>query len=211
MRHFVYATLLGLWLAVPAGAGGFVLALTDAKGAALSDAVVEVFAPAGLALPPNRLAQDARIDQRMEQFFPLVSLIRSGGRVTFLNNDTTRHQVYSFSAIKKFQFELKQGQRSEAVVFDKPGVAAIGCNIHDSMITYVYVADSPFAALSKDDGRVSFAELPAGAYEFRIWHPQLPQDKPGPSQHIVIGEGVKTLAVKLPVTGAKHAMHMGGY
>lgn len=211
MRHFVYATLLGLWLAAPAGAGGLVLALTDAKGAPVSDAVVEVFAPAGSPLPVSRLAQDARIDQRIEQFFPLVSLIRSGGRVTFLNNDTTRHQVYSFSAIKKFQFELKQGQRSDAVVFDKPGVAAIGCNIHDSMITYVYVAESPFAALSMDDGRVSFAAIPAGAYEIRIWHPQLPQDKPGPSQPIVISDAVKTLTVKLPVTSAKHAMHMGGY
>lgn len=213
MRLILSIVLFGLWLAAPAGAGGLAVAVTDAKGAAANDAIVEVLAQPGVAQPPSRVPLEARIDQRAEQFLPLVSLVRKGGHVTFLNSDTTMHQVYSFSTVKQFEFALKRGQRSDAVVFDKPGVAAIGCNIHDSMITYVYVAESAFAALTRDDGKVAFADMPAGAYEVRVWHPQLPQDKPAPAQRIVIGDGVKTLVVKLPLTlaAAKHAMHMGGY
>ena len=83
------------------------------------------------------------IDQRNETFLPLVTIVRKGGQVIFTNNDTTMHQVYSFSPIKQFDFEIDEGRHSEPVVFDKPGVASIGCNIHDHMITYVYVADTP--------------------------------------------------------------------
>ena len=100
----------------------------------------------------SHLPDEAIIDQRDETFIPLVSLIRAAARVVFTNHDTTMHQVYSFSPIKQFAFEIDQGQRSQPVVFDKPGVSSIGCNIHDQMMTFVYVADSPWAAITDAKG-----------------------------------------------------------
>src|SRR5207237_4743754 len=130
-----------------------------------SDAVVELSALAPPAIAPARLPSgEAIIDQRHETFLPLVTVVRKGGHVIFTNNDSTMHQVYSFSPIKQFAFEIDEGQRSPPVVFDKPGVVAIGCNIHDRMITYVYVADSPLAEKTDRKGLLLFADLPPGRY-----------------------------------------------
>src|SRR5215469_11817836 len=110
--------------------------VADAHGRPLADAVVELTpAVTSPGAGPGGLPLESIIDQRHETFLPLVTLIRKGGHVIFTNNDTTMHQVYSFSPIKQFAFEIDKGQRSDPVTFEKPGVAAIGCNIHDQMIT----------------------------------------------------------------------------
>jgi plastocyanin len=176
---------------------------------------VELVLDAPQKLPAGNLPAQAIIDQRNETFIPLVSLIRAGGSVVFTNNDTTRHQVYSFSPIKQFEFEIDQGQRSQAVLFDKPGVASIGCNIHDQMITYVYVAQSPYAAMTDAKGRVQFAGVPAGAWHAHVWHPRLLPGSPGPSQGLAVTGAAAQLTVMIPLmavstSGMKH-MHMGKY
>ncbi len=71
---------------------------------------------------------------------------------------------------------MKPGDRSPAVVFDQPGVAAIGCNIHDQMVTYVFVADTPYTALTGADGHGVVVNVPNGSYRAHVWHPDL---KPG--------------------------------
>ncbi|HLY07183.1 MAG TPA: hypothetical protein VKR31_15665, partial [Rhizomicrobium sp.] len=133
--------------------------------------------------------------------------------VVFTNNDTTMHQVYSFSPIKQFAFEIDEGQRSPPVVFDTAGIAAIGCNIHDSMITYVYVAVSPFAARTDAKGVISFVALPPGNYRGTAWHPQLGTTL-RPFALAAAAGGTKT-TITLPVRGTvasgKKSMHMQMY
>jgi len=207
--------LAALFCALPACAASVRVEVTDTNGNSAYQAVVVLVADSIDAVPTSRVPADAIIDQRHETFIPLVSLIRRGGHVTFTNNDTTMHQVYSFSPIKQFEFEIDQGQRSEPVLFDKAGVASIGCNIHDQMITYVYVADSPFAALTNAGGQAQFSDVPAGAYHVTVWHPQLPPGKPAPSQPLQVSGVSTALAIRLPLLaapmpGMKH-MHMGNY
>jgi plastocyanin len=187
--------------------------ISDAHGHPLSDAVVEL-SPADKSITPGtNLPTESVIDQRHETFLPLVTVIRRRGHVIFTNNDTTMHQVYSFSDIKQFAFEIDEGQRSRSVVFDKPGVAAIGCNIHDQMITYVYVAAQPFAALSNGQGRTAMEGVPSGRYRGSVWHPQLPPGTPSPGFDLdVTGATVRT-TITLPVTAAarRKPTHMQMY
>lgn len=201
-------------LASPASAVSANVTVVDKSGRPLAEAVVELSSDMRpLAAAEIKPPSEAIIDQRHETFLPLVTVIRKGGRVIFTNNDTTMHQVYSFSPIRQFAFEIDEGQRSTPVVFDKAGVAAIGCNIHDRMITYVYVADTPFAAKTDSRGVASFDELPAGNYRGTAWHPQL-----GTALRTfafaTAENGAKT-TVALPVNGAiasaKKAMHMQMY
>jgi plastocyanin len=168
--------------------------VADGHGHPLADAVVELTpAATGVATAPSGLPRENIIDQRHETFLPLVTLIGRGGHVIFTNNDTTMHQVYSFSPIRQFAFEIDRGQRSEPVTFDKPGVAAIGCNIHDQMITYVYVAGRSWAALSDGAGRAMIADLPAGAYRGSVWHPRLePGAAPLSFSFLMSGSGART-------------------
>jgi plastocyanin len=216
MKGKSFAILLIAFCAMsPAFAGGVIVTVHDADGKAVANAVVELVSDTHAQSALDRVASEAIIDQQHETFIPLVSLVRKGGHVIFTNNDSTMHQVYSFSPIKQFQFEIDQGQRSEAVVFDKPGVASIGCNIHDQMITYVYVADSPFAAMTDAKGHVQFNGVPDGAYHANVWHPQLVPGKPIPPQAVSIAETPVSISIAIPLLagampGMKH-MHMGKY
>ncbi len=186
--------------------------LTGADGRPAENAVVELIPKlTSQSLPPSKLPAEAIIDQSHETFIPLVSLVRKGGRVVFTNNDTTMHQVYSFSDIKQFAFEIDEGQRSEPIEFDKPGVSAIGCNIHDQMITYVYVAAAPWAALTDASGTARIADVPAGIYQAGIWHPRLEPGQSPPPTLIVQGDSVSLAAsIMLLPEPAKH-MHMQMY
>jgi hypothetical protein len=94
-----------------------------------------------------------------------------GTAVTFPNRDSVRHQVYSFSPAKRFELPLYTGV-PQAVTFDKPGVVILGCNIHDWMIGYVYVSESPYFAKTDAHGKAVLTDLPPRAYVLRVWHPQ---------------------------------------
>ena len=101
--------------------------------------------------------------------------VRTGTSVSFPNSDDIRHQVYSFSPAKRFELRLYQGTPSEPVLFDKPGLVVLGCNIHDWMLGYIYVTDDPWFAVSDEHGRAAIADLPAGRYAVTLWHPGSPQ------------------------------------
>jgi plastocyanin len=158
--------------------------IADDHGKAVADAVVTVLpqadaknAPAAISAPSTRT-----IDQKNLTFIPYIEIFRPGDKVVFRNSDQTRHHVYSFSQIKAFEFMLVPGQSSPPLELDKAGVIAVGCNIHDQMITYLYISDAPWIAHSGDDGRVLFRNLPAGNYDVRVWQPRLRPNKPDLAQ-----------------------------
>jgi plastocyanin len=146
--------------------------VTDQQGRPVADAVLVAVPVDGNMRPPQR-PRDGSIDQVDKEFFPRVTVVPVGASVTFPNHDDVRHQVYSFSPAKRFELPLYAGVPAQPVVFDKPGVVVLGCNIHDWMVGYVYVSESPFFAKTGKDGKAVLAELPARAYVVRVWHPQL--------------------------------------
>jgi hypothetical protein len=93
--------------------------------------------------------------------------------VFFPNKDNIRHQVYSFSPAKQFELPLYAGTPAKPVVFDKPGIVVLGCNIHDWMIGYIYVSESPYFAKTGADGKAQLSDLPTRSYRVRVWHPRL--------------------------------------
>lgn len=111
----------------------------------------------------------AEMGQRDRQFSPQLLVVQTGTAVNFPNFDTVRHHVYSFSPIKVIDIKLYSGTPAEPVVFDKPGVAALGCNIHDRMSAHIVVVDTPTFARTDDKGQASF-ELPAGEHAVKAWH-----------------------------------------
>src|SRR5437763_2303573 len=181
----------------PASATTFTAQVSDQDGKPVANAVLTVVAEGRNppALSP-RLEADKVIDQREETFIPLVTVVPRGGRVVFANNDTTKHQVYSFSPIKQFEITLQQGAKSPGYVFDKAGIATLGCNIHDHMIAYVYVADSPWTAMTGADGKLSLGDVPAGSYQVQVWHPQMPAGAPPPEEHETVSGASVTYVAK---------------
>ena len=166
------AGLMLLWGALPGHAGELRVRVKDQRGKLVADAVI-------LAVPldaKNALRAkppaDA-VDQVDKQFVPYVKPVFLGSKVRFPNSDHVRHQVYSFSPAKKFELPLYAGTDAPPVVFDKPGVVVLGCNIHDWMVGYIYVSETPFFAKTEAAGSATIDDIPPGEYTVRVWHPSM--------------------------------------
>jgi plastocyanin len=145
--------------------------VTDQQGRPVVDAVLVAVPVDGTRV--RERPREGSIDQVDKEFLPRVTVVPVGASVTFPNHDDVRHQVYSFSPAKRFELPLYAGVPAQPIVFDKPGVVVLGCNIHDWMVGYVYVSESPFFAKTGKDGKAILTELPLRAYVVRVWHPQL--------------------------------------
>lgn len=174
MKLLLALTLLTL--AATAGAGPVDVRVTDAAGRPLPQAVV--FLESREARAAVRPATGVEIAQAAKQFVPQVSVVTVGTSVSFPNRDMVRHHVYSFSATKKFEIKLYVGTPAAPVVFDQPGIAVLGCNIHDHMTAWVVVVDTPYFAQTGPDGRATLPQVPAGTYRLRTWHAALPPGAP---------------------------------
>lgn len=128
------------------------------------------------------------IDQIDKEFIHPITIIRPGTVIIFPNHDKIRHHVYSFSPAKTFELPLYKEATPKPILFDKPGVVALGCNIHDWMSAYIYVVDSPFAALTDAQGLASLS-LPAGQYAVHVWHPRLKNPDENHADKITVQTG----------------------
>lgn len=165
-------------------AGGLEAVVKDDKGRPVADAVVSVMSSTPAA--GARRSAPAVMDQQNKEFVPHVLPVLAGTAVTFPNRDNIRHHVYSFSPAKRFELPLYIGTPAAPVVFDKPGVVVLGCNIHDWMVGYVYVLDTPYFGKTGDDGTVRLADVPPGSYEARVWHPRMRADSPTTARPVTI-------------------------
>lgn len=149
------------------------LAVTDAQGLPVAEAVVSVVVDP----PLTAISKTAAVHQMGRRFVPTVTVIQTGTAVAFPNNDTVRHHVYSFSPAKRFEIKLYVGTPTQPIVFDRAGVATLGCNIHDRMLAWIVVVDSPYFAKSDASGVLTL-DVPAGKHRLRVWHPNMGEDVP---------------------------------
>lgn len=146
-----------------AGAADVIIDVRDASGAPVADATVHAEPLTGPA-PAPRANLHAQIDQVKKEFVPRVSIVQAGTSIHFPNSDNIRHSIYSFSPAKTFSTKLYSGREASPVVFDKSGIVVLGCNIHDTMVAWLVIVDTPWFAKSGADGVGTLKNLPAGSY-----------------------------------------------
>jgi plastocyanin len=157
------------------------IAVVDEQGRPIADvAVYAVARGASNAPAPAMPIPQAIMDQQNHEFVPHMLVVQAGTEVTFPNSDDVSHHVYSFSPAKTFELGLYKGNQYPPVVFDEPGIVVLGCNIHDSMLGYIHVVDTPYFAVTNQTG-VALIDVPAGDYSVEVWTPRArPQDLPAP-------------------------------
>ena len=176
------------------------ITVANQAGASAADTVI-VFDPLDATPPPSH--DDAVIDQVNKRFVPRISVVRTGTAIMFPNSDRIRHQVYSFSPAKVFTLKLYAGSPHSDVVFDKPGLVVLGCNIHDTMVAFVGVVDSPYFARTGPSGNADIS-LPPGLYRLRVWHPGLTAAVP--SRQVQVGYGPMSIPVTVDIDPASDAV-----
>jgi len=184
-----------LWSPWLACAGTVQVQVQDSAGKPLPNAVIFLESPeAKAAVKPTNSSE---IEQVARQFQPAVSVVSTGSSVTFPNHDTVRHHVYSFSPIKPFELKLYSGVPANPVVFGKSGVAVLGCNIHDNMVAWVLVVDTPYFGKTDVDGMLTLSNVPNGNYKLRTWHNSLAVGAAAAEQATSVTNGGPVVTVKL--------------
>jgi plastocyanin len=184
MNRYSLIFLLAFALAplAAAEAGTLNVIVVDKEGKPVPDAVVALV-PSRPAVPKQPLPDHVTITQEKMRFAPAVSLVALGAKGTFVNNDPWEHHVRASAAgIKSFDdggaggFELRldgkpEGKAAKTAVasFDKAGPVLLGCHLHASMKGHVYVSDTPWAALTGNDGHADFEAVPEGPVFVRVW------------------------------------------
>ena len=131
------------------------------------------------------------MDQQNLAFIPHVLPIPVGSTVLFPNNDKVDHNVFSMSRTKKFNLGSYKPGDSQTVVFDKPGIVELRCDVHAEMAAYILVMKNPYFAVTDKEGNFEIpdvgylqqvglegiADLPPGKYTVKTRHEKLKTQK----------------------------------
>ncbi|HEY0711412.1 MAG TPA: hypothetical protein VGF45_01970 [Polyangia bacterium] len=134
------------------------------------------------------------IEQRQRTFAPRVLAVPVGSTVSFPNFDAIFHNVFSRSEAKPFDLGLYKGGQARELIFDKPGVVRIGCNLHANMSAFVVVVEAPHYVVAAPDGRFSFRSVAPGRYRLRAYNDRTETPV---EQTVTINAGPNNVAVQM--------------
>ncbi len=101
------------------------------------------------------------MDQQNLTFIPHILPVPVGATIHFPNNDKVDHNVFSLSRTKPFNLGSYKPGEIKTVLFDKPGMVEVRCDVHAEMAAYIMVMKNPYFAVTDDKGRF---EIPDANY-----------------------------------------------
>jgi plastocyanin len=182
--------LLALILAgTSAFAAEFEVTVLDRHGQPVPNVAVYIQSDHVGSLPaPAHPAVMYQIDSR---FDPDLLIVQTGTRVQFPNNDIVAHHVYSFSQPNNFVLPMFKGNMRPQVEFEHAGIVAVGCNLHDHMISYILVVDSHAFGKTGRDGKVQLEADNQDGLTVSIWNPRLRLDDEVLAQTVKAGRSAQ--------------------
>lgn len=191
--NYIILSLLLLAASWQTQAAELTVQVLDQTDNPLSNAVVYLEASVKTS---EKSLSEANVDQKNKQFSPFVSVVQVGTSVNFPNKDSVRHHVYSFSPANTFELKLYSGIPAKPVLFDKPGTVILGCNIHDNMLAYIHIVDTPYFGKSDVNGMVKLTDLPNGQHTLKAWHYATTKENFVSEQKIILKSN-ETVSLKL--------------
>ncbi len=194
------ALLLALAGSGPLRAAPVEVTALGSDGKPLPETVVYLeSSDAKAAAKPSAAKEMQQLERR---FVPSVLVIVRGTEVRFPNLDKVRHHVYSLSPTKTFELKLYAGTPANPVLFDKPGVAVLGCNIHDNMVGWIVIVETPYHGVAPANGVLKLPDVPPGRYRLRVWHAGLPPGTPATDTAFEVPASGARTQVKLPLAAS---------
>ncbi len=132
-----------------------------------------------------------RMEQKDRVFVPSVLAVPVGAEVDFPNGDPFFHNVFSYSKTRRFDLGRYPQGESASVVFDRPGIVPVFCEIHYSMRAYIHVLETPYFAVTNERREFAIADVPPGEYTLHVWQENLPEIR----RPLAVGEGPMELEI----------------
>ncbi len=180
----------GLILAViSADAAEVDVTVLDRYGRPVPNVAVFIRSDPDVAMPASaNLAVMNLVDT---QFVPHLLVVQSGTRVQFPNSDVVAHHLYSFSKPNNFVLPMFKGNIRPHVEFDEAGIVTIGCNLHDHMVGYILVVDSPALGKTGADGTARLMSDNPDGLSVSIWSPRIKLDDENLTQTVKAGRSAR--------------------
>ena len=162
--------------------------------------------------PAPAPGKTATIDQRNQTFLPHVLAVQVGTAVDFPNSDPIFHNAFSNYEGQVFDLQLYAPKTSRRVVFRRPGVVRVFCNVHENMSAVIAVLTTPYFAVTGADGRFQI-QVPAGNYRLKVWHERgQPESLARLEQQVVIGPNdLRLQEIQILQSGTTVAAHQNKY
>jgi len=211
------AALLSLGLVGPATAQNVVVTgqtvVQHVKPGGDSAGVAVWLVPLDPTLPLNAQGKRFQLAQKGKKFEPHVLIVPVGAMVGFPNRDPFFHNVFSLYDGKRFDLGLYEAGSSRSVQFNRAGVSYIFCNIHPQMSAIVISVNTPFYTITGKDGRFSFADVPPGRYQLKVWYERaLPEKLAGLAREVIVSARQRDLGeVSVPEEASLPAPHKNKY
>lgn len=111
------------------------------------------------------------VEQKDLTFVPALLPIEVGTKVEFPNLDDTYHNIFSYSPAKRFDLGRYRPEERPipSVLFDRPGLVTLRCDIHEHMRGLILVLSTPYFVMSDPAGRFRLDKLPAGHHTLKAW------------------------------------------
>jgi len=134
--------------------------------------------------------------QKNKSFSPHVLVVQVGSPVEFPNHDPFFHNVFSLFEGKRFDLGLYEAGSTRTVVFDRPGISYIFCNIHGEMSAVVVALKTRYYGISDRRGMIAIPNVGPGRYEMHLWDERaLPADLTALTRTLEISESAHGLGV----------------
>ena len=138
----------------------------------------------------KRTPKQRVVEQRNKQFLPRLLAVPPGSTVAFPNYDSFYHNVFSTAPTKQFDLGLYKKGQSREIKFDKTGLVRLGCNVHASMASFIFVIDAPAYVPVDGTKEFNFRSIEPGKYKARVWSEKSAEPI---EQEIRIKDGVNTI------------------
>ncbi len=129
------------------------------------------------------------MNQRDKTFLPRLLPVVVGTTVEFKNSDPFKHNMFSPDG-ERYNLGTWVGEKGKSYTFKKPGVYRQLCNIHPEMLAYIVVLETPYFALTDNDGNFVIASVPSGKYLLRVWGERLTKEQLARTFNVTVEEGV---------------------
>jgi plastocyanin len=174
--------------------------------------LVPIGPPPASSSPPGAATQHPRLVQRNKSFEPHLLVVPVGSMVEFPNRDPFFHNVFSLFEGKSFDLGLYEAGSTRDVLFDKPGISYIFCNIHAEMSAVVVAVPTPYYAISDRYGQVVIPNVPTGHYIQHVWHEDaLPEQLSTMTREVAVSENNSTLGLVRVSASALPEPHKNKY
>jgi plastocyanin len=144
----------------------------------------------------------ANMVHKGKTFIPHILPVVVGTRVSFPNRDPFFHNAFSNYDGQIFDIGLHGPGTTKDLVFRRPGVVRVFCNIHPTMSAVILVLDTPYFAVSDAAGNFTIANVPAGEYRQRVFHERVAAADLKALEHLVTTSDENTALPPLSLSAA---------